>query len=137
MLAARKPHLIALAYGTNEAEDKHLRYEQHEAHFANTLDRLRRHFPEVSLLVVGPTFRRNEEENLFVQRMNQSQRRLASAHNALFFDTQIMQGGAEGFERWKQNAAWLRSDGIHWEEAAYHRWGQRLSQALLTKLREG
>jgi lysophospholipase L1-like esterase len=53
-LAMRDPRLVALQYGTNEADDRDLDLEAMARYFDDTITRIRAAAPTASILIIGP-----------------------------------------------------------------------------------
>jgi lysophospholipase L1-like esterase len=53
-LASRDPRLVALQYGTNEADDRDLDLEAMARYFDDTITRIRAAAPTASILIIGP-----------------------------------------------------------------------------------
>ncbi|UJR79651.1 GDSL-type esterase/lipase family protein [Sandaracinus amylolyticus] len=134
----RPPDFVALSYGNNELDDHHLTFAQHEQHFVDVIGRVRRHSPDASCLVIGPSDRqvrgvRGEWKSpgalpLFVA----MQRRIAHAHGCAFVDVLAWQGGPGAVERWLASDPPLeRDDRMHFTEQGYRRLGADLLRVLL------
>lgn len=144
LFAARAPDLVALSYGNNELDDAHLTLTQQEEHFTATLERLRRHAPSASCLVIGPSerhargadgaFQTPAALSFFVE----MQRRVAHAHGCAFVDVVAWQGGPGAVERWLGASPPLqRDDRVHFTDVGYRRLGVDLLRALLAGMGEG
>lgn len=136
--APRRPDLIALAYGTNEADDTHLTLEQHEAQLRAVLRRVRDAAPDASCVMIGPTdrLRRRDDGTLYadplIPTITELQRRLAFEAGCGFFDTLSFQGGLGAGIGWlERDPPWMRDDLVHLTRDGYLRWGETLTEALL------
>ncbi|MFK7985426.1 MAG: GDSL-type esterase/lipase family protein [Sandaracinaceae bacterium] len=135
---SRRPDLIALAYGNNEATDTHLTIAQHEAHLRRVMDRLESAAPDASCLLIGPTDRPRErddgalEPRPVIADLTEMQRRVAFDRGCGFFDTLAFQGGLGASLVWLANdPPYMRDDRQHLTRQGYRRWGEELTRALL------
>lgn len=136
-LSWRRPDLLVLAFGTNEAYDPDLDLPAYRALLRDGLHRLRTWAPEASCLLVGPGalprapgppeappgVRRRE--------VTEAQRQEAQEAGCAFFDLAAGTGHEEGMERWVEAGLALR-DRVHFTEAGY----AVLAEVLLRGLRE-
>lgn len=136
-LSWRRPDLLVLAFGTNEAYDPDLDLPAYRALLRDGLRRLRTWAPEASCLLVGPGAlprapgpseappgaRRRE--------VTEAQRQEAQEAGCAFFDLAAGMGHEEGMERWVEAGLALR-DRVHFTEAGY----AVLAEVLLRGLRE-
>lgn len=136
--APRNPDLIALAYGNNELDDRHLTLAEHEAQLVAVLTRLRGAAPGTSCLLVGPTDRpaRREDGSVvsrpLVAEMTAMHRRVAHREGCAFFDTLAFMGGPGAGIRWlERDPPLLKQDLMHLERDGYRRWADVLAAALL------
>lgn len=140
LLRSRNPDLIALSYGNNELDDKHLHESEHEAHFVATLTRMRRAFPDAACLVIGPSDRQMQVSGRWVTPealpyFIEMQRRVATAEGCAFFDMLEWQGGPSAATRWLEaDPPLMREDRVHFTESAYRRLGYDLLRALLAPM---
>ena len=140
LLAWRRPDLIALSYGNNEGDDHHLTLDAHVRHFEAAIERVQRHFPEASCLVIAPSDRQLDEGEGWhtpelIHALHQAQRRIARERGCAFFDTIAWQGGPGAVERWIAAEPPLeRDDRIHFTELGYRRFGRALVRGLLEGL---
>lgn len=137
---ARRPDLVALAYGNNEVDDRHLTLAQHEAHLRAVLARIRSAAPDASCLVVGPTDRPKRDASgaihvqPVVRDISELYRRVALDTGCAFFDTLAWQGGLGAGIRWyRHDPPLMRDDLMHLSHDAYLRWGEVLTRALLER----
>jgi hypothetical protein len=140
---ARRPDLVAFAYGNNEVDDDHLTLAQHEAHLRAVLARVRSAAPDASCLLIGPTDRpaRDASGAIHVQPVvrdiSEMHRRVAFESGCAFFDTLAWQGGLGAGIRWfHHDPPWMRDDLMHLTHDAYLRWGEVLTRALLERYDE-
>lgn len=135
---ARRPDLVALAYGNNELDDTHLTLAEHEAHLRAVVRRLREAAPEASCLLVGPTDRpiRRADGSIvdrpLVEDMTAMHRRVAFDEGCAFFDTLAFMGGLGAGRRWlAADPPLLRDDLMHLTRDAYLRWADVVTDGLL------
>ncbi len=140
-LEARRPDLVSLSYGNNETDDVHLTTAEHIEHFRTIVRRLRRDFPEVSCLIIGPTDRQLLMETgeyttpALLGEIASAQQEIAAEEGCAFFDTMAWQCGPGAVERWLTCDPPLeRDDHIHLLEPAYRRLGSSLLRAILHAL---
>ncbi|MGF1467985.1 MAG: GDSL-type esterase/lipase family protein [Sandaracinaceae bacterium] len=137
-LARQPPDLVALAYGNNETVDPHLTVAEHEAHLREVIARHRRHLPEASCLLIGPTNRpaRRDDGSLaarpVVADLTDMFRRVAADEGCAFFDTLRFQGGLGAGIAWlRHDPPYMRDDLVHLSREGYLRWGEALHDAVL------
>lgn len=142
LLVARKPDLVAFAYGNNESTDAHLGIEDHRRDLEAALRRVRRALPHASCVLMGPTdrprrTRRGLAARPVVEAISGMTRAVALAHGCAFFDTLGMMGGLGGGARWRgYDPPWLGDDLQHLTREGYHFWGYALHRALLAGYRK-
>jgi lysophospholipase L1-like esterase len=136
-LARRDPHLVILAYGTNEAGDDDP-IEDYERRLRQVLTRIRATVPRASLLLVGPSDRPETTPEGVVQdrartaQIIEVQRRLARELGAGFFDTVAFQGGPLAMLTWSATEPPFGArDHIHFTRRGYERLGSVLHYALM------
>ena len=129
-LALRRPDLVVLSYGGNEALDPHLGMEQYEAQTRAAVLRMRRLSPEASCLLVGPlaTFPRYARR---MGRVTQIQARLARELGCAFWDSSMTSGGPGTLRRWVRFPGMVGADHLHLGPEGYQRVGERFVGALL------
>lgn len=138
-LQRRRPDLVVLAYGTNEAGDDDVPVERYEAEVHEAVARVRRAVPEASCVLVGPTDRPyyDRRRRLATDRprtriVADVMRRAAFAHGCGFFDVQAFMGGPMSMVAWVAADPPLASpDHVHLTAAGYERLGRALLDALL------
>jgi lysophospholipase L1-like esterase len=140
----RKPQLIILAYGTNEA------FEMDIADYAQQLrDAVRlikKSVPEASILIVGaPASAKNRSPNSragcrlplppnLIQVMN-IQRRIAKQERTLYWDWAAIMGGKCGASAWANSRpALMRKDFIHFSAEGYVATADSLFKAINKKV---
>ena len=148
-LAAAAPHLIVLAYGTNEAAAR-WSGEEYRAAFARLIDMLHRTAPEASILVVGPGDRSIGSTTYTVvgrgrrarriahryyapysgtDRILNAQREVCRTHDCAFWDWRARQGGFGSVGRWVA-AGYAQPDHTHLTGPGY----RALADALVADL---
>lgn len=137
---ARRPDLVAFAYGNNEVDDDHLTLAQHEQHLRAVLARIRAAAPDASCLLIGPTDRPRREPDgslraqPIVGEISEMQRRVASDVGCAFFDTLAFQGGLGSGIRWlAHDPPLMRDDLMHLSHDSYIRWSEVLTRAMLAR----
>ncbi len=137
-LARRKPDLVVLAYGTNEAGDDDFPMATYEANMQNVVARIREVAPEASCLLIGPSDRpiRNPDHTFSprprTQEVIDAQRRVAAADGCGFFDLVTFMGGPMSMVRWVDATPPLGAqDYIHFTRHGYEALGHTLHDALL------
>lgn len=127
---ARRPDLVVMAYGTNEAFEKRpvARYREH---LKALVERWRRAAPEASCLVLGPpdgAFRQRAR----ISEMDALLRAGAGELGCAYFGFASAMGGAGSFERWAR--AWpalASTDRVHLTPKGYVELGRMLATRLL------
>ena len=145
-LAWRKPQLIILAYGTNEA------FETDISDYANQLRQvirlLKKSAPEAAILIVGaPASAKTRAPNShggcklplppnLTQVMN-IQKRIAKQERTLYWDWSAIMGGKCGAAIWANTRPQLmRKDLIHFSAEGYTATADALVKAINEKVRE-
>jgi lysophospholipase L1-like esterase len=132
----RKPALLVLAYGTNEAGDDGdlLAYAEK---LRRVLEKLRRGAPQAACLLVGPPDRSERvadhwETMTRIVAIAELQRRVAQESRCAFFDTLTAIGGPGTLELWsREEPPRAQRDHVHYTWAGYQTWGQALADELL------
>ncbi|CAN5682585.1 hypothetical protein BH10ACI4_BH10ACI4_04000 [soil metagenome] len=137
-LRQRAPHLIVLAYGTNEAGSSSEHLESYPAEFGRILDTLHKVVPEASVLVIGPEDRavsagrgRRGGWHPFVgtDRIITMQKEACRTHGCTFWDTRRRMGGFGSMQQWVA-AGWAQPDRTHLTGTGY----RALADALYADL---
>ena len=133
-LQLRKPALIVLAYGTNEAVEPRRSVEPYQTMFSTLLERFRRACPSVPILVIGPPdgYVRShgrwhplpDADGIIAAQQNACRRT-----GCAFWDMRERMGGAGAMRDWAF-AGLAQRDYIHFTQAGYH----RLAEILVTDL---
>jgi lysophospholipase L1-like esterase len=138
MLAAyvqrRKPGMIVLSYGTNEASDPLWHREDYSAAFAKVVDRLREAAPEATILVLGPADRWVRTRGRWqlvagIDDIVARQQSVCRELSCVFWDTRLRIGGVGAIRDW-QTAGLAQADRVHFTAAGY----RRLSVVLFSDL---
>jgi lysophospholipase L1-like esterase len=135
MLEERKPQLVVLAYGTNEAGDDDS-MASYEVALRGVVTHLRADSPNAACLLVGPTDRpirngRTITERPRVREISQVPRRVARRRGGGGFGTQQFMGGPGSMRRWVQSRPALGApDHVHLTAAGYRALGHELFAAI-------
>ncbi len=132
----RKPSLLVLAYGTNEAgDDGDLAAYAEKARRA--LEKVRRGAPQAACLLVGPPDRSERvsdhwETMTRIVAIAELQRRIAHDARCAYFDTLTAIGGPGTIELWsREDPPRAQRDHVHYTWIGYQAWGQALADELL------
>jgi lysophospholipase L1-like esterase len=132
-VAARRPDLVVLAYGTNEAFDE-LNVEAYDKQVTELLGRLQRAAPAADCLVVGPpdALGSNGETAPRVVSISGVYARVAARLGCAFVSAQALMGGPGGFASWlREDPPLARPDRIHLSPRGYKRLGELLAASVL------
>jgi lysophospholipase L1-like esterase len=132
-LRARKPDLVAIAYGTNEAFDNR-RAEVIGSDLALLVERVRRGVPNADCLVVGPPDAAAPDFTSLphVIEIEDVLRSSAARLGCAFFSLRGAMGGDGSFERWLHaTPALARGDRIHFTPSGYEALGDAVGAALI------
>lgn len=135
-IAQRKPALVVLDYGTNEAANHTWEYENYKSMFRELIARVRRAAPGVPILVLGPTdrdlraTRRRWANFQGTERITKAQRDLCMEEGCAFWSQQGAMGG------WGSMGNWVRSglaqgDHTHLTAAGYIKLADSLTVELM------
>jgi lysophospholipase L1-like esterase len=135
----RKPALVVLAYGANEAVDEDEPIEVYRDALTKMVQRLRATLPEASCVLVGPQdfpVQNEETEAWEVRpRMNQIveiQREVSAKQGCGFFDLREMMGGVGSMDSWVAADPQLaKDDHLHMTPLGYLYLGRTLTDALM------
>jgi len=131
-LRARRPDLVAIAYGTNEAFDSR-RAESIGTELTALVERVRRGAPAADCLVVGPPDAAAPDFTSLphVIEIEGVLRQTAARLGCAFFSLRAAMGGDGSFERWLRASPQLsRGDRIHFTPAGYTALGDAVAAAL-------
>ncbi len=139
-LKRRRPDLVALAYGTNEAGDDDVPIEDYASRLTQAVQRIKETVPEASCLLVGPSDRPEKLEpegygpRPRTAEIIAAQRRVARELSCGFFDLVRFMGGPMSMVRWAAAEPRYGSpDHVHLTRRGYERLGQVLYDALLPR----
>jgi lysophospholipase L1-like esterase len=152
-LASRDPRLVALQYGTNEADDPDLDLEAMARYFDETILRIRAAAPTAAILIVGPPDMAVREAGKHCDRMKTDapmipecewrtphvlseiiavEHAAALRNHVAFFDTFAAMGGADHMDPWYQAEPRIAyKDRVHLTDIGYQWWADALSSAVL------
>lgn len=131
---ARKPELVVIAYGTNEAFDTGVRAERYGGQLAELVERVRAARPEVDCLIVGPpdAGTRDGGSPATLDDIERVQREAARSLGCGFFSQRAYQGGAGSYWAWlRETPPLARPDRLHYSPKGYERLGDAIAAALL------
>jgi len=137
----RKPNLVILAYGTNEAGDTHVSINRYEEQLELVLKRLKKAAPQASCVLVGPTDRPMVKNGKTTHRERTDaiiavQRRVSAEFRCGFWDASAAMGGPLSIVRWsEQDPPLARKDYVHLTSRGYERLGEEFSRALMRGFR--
>lgn len=137
-LAHRKPDLIVLAYGTNEATDEDQSIDRYKERLREVIQRLQKAAPQASCLLVGPgDFPRELADDVWTVRPRvleiiETQRDVAYELGCGFWDMMAFMGGSNSMHTWATSRPQMASkDHIHLTKRGYVRMGMVLTDALM------
>lgn len=137
-LRRRKPNLVVLAYGTNEAGMRNLSMRRHRQRLVALLDRAHVASPEADCLIVGAMDRGGSKMSEKIERLNQAQAAAAKDRGCAFWSAQKAMGGRDSMQVWASEKPALAASGrIHLTVRGYHRLGAMLARDLLRAFDEG
>ncbi|MDQ2855247.1 MAG: GDSL-type esterase/lipase family protein, partial [Acidobacteriota bacterium] len=131
VLAQRKPDLIILAFGTNEAGDADWTAEAHQQTLTRIIRRLHTAVPQASILIYGPSER--GDVPLAAGRMPAviaAQRRAALASNVAFWSSFDAMGGPGSLNAWIARGLG-QADHVHLTSPGYIRMGDLFYDDLM------
>lgn len=132
----RRPDLVVLAYGTNEAGDESQPIARYEASLSAVLSRLREAVPGVSCVLMGPTDRpkkasRNQwEPRERVELVNEAQRTVSARYGCGFFSAFDAMGGPRSMVKWRE-AQLAQKDHVHLTTRGYELLAEHFAKGLL------
>jgi lysophospholipase L1-like esterase len=132
-VAARKPDLAVMAYGTNEAFDGG-RVDPYLTQFSELVARLRSGQPQIECVIVGPPDSGTPEGGSPARLVDieRVQRDAARQLGCGFFSLRLFMGGDGSFFHWlREDPPLARPDRLHFTARGYEKMGQALAQAML------
>jgi lysophospholipase L1-like esterase len=130
-MGLRKPALIVLEYGTNEALNPRFTIDGYRVQFAEVLAKMRRAAPLASILVVGPPdCLRSLRPLPHIDEVLRIQRSEAEAAGCAFWDWRARMGGPGSVRQWAR-AGLGQPDYIHMTGAGYRLTAAMLFQELM------
>jgi len=137
-LRRRKPDLIVLAYGTNEAGMKNLSMDGHRQRLDALLDRTRSASPDADCLIIGAMDRGSLPMSEKIEQINLAQAAAAKDRGCAFWSAQTAMGGRGSMEKWAaEEPPMATSDRVHLKVPGYNRLGALLARDLLRAFDEG
>jgi lysophospholipase L1-like esterase len=141
-VALRRPQLVVIGFGANEASDTYTGDETYAAETTEVVRRLRAGAPEAACLVLAPPDQAGNPPGggtartfPTLPRRVEVQRRVAAAEGCAFWDTFTAMGGAGSMVRWRRIGLGGR-DYRHATAAGYERISAMLDDALVAALAE-
>ncbi|NUP06392.1 MAG: hypothetical protein HOW73_10075 [Polyangiaceae bacterium] len=132
-VARRKPDLVILEYGTNEAGDTNPSYAKVEKQVGELLGRVRSVSSNADCVVVSPTDRGDAESR--VTQMRETVMKAAKAHGCYWFDAWKILGGEGSFARMSEEPeAKVQADKIHLTIKGYRELGGTMFDSLVEGL---
>jgi lysophospholipase L1-like esterase len=129
-MAARKPALVILAYGTNEANSPRWAAQTFRTDLEGVLERVRQAAPQASILLVGPPDCGRLHPLAHLAEVIALQREIAREQNVAFWDWRQHMGGPGAIRRWVA-AGYAQTDYIHMTGEGYRMVGEMIVTALL------
>lgn len=137
-LAARRPDLYVLFYGTNESGMASLDVQQMRQRYDEVFATLRRAAPEADCLFIGPTDRMRRrpdgrwEEAPATGRVIPALREVARAHGCAFWSARAAMGGPRAIRRWLSRRPPLALlDHVHLTPRGYQLLAEKFTRELL------
>jgi lysophospholipase L1-like esterase len=128
---ARRPALIVLEYGTNEALNPRFTAEGYRQQFSQVLAKMRRVAPLASILVVGPPdCLRSLRPLPYIDEVIAAQRAAAAQAGCAFWDWRERMGGPGAVRQWAK-ARLGQADNIHLTTAGYQLTASMLFNELM------
>lgn len=131
-VAARKPALVVLAYGTNEANSARWAPEPFRADLTAIVARLRRAAPQAAILMIGPPDCGRLKPLLHLTDVVEAERDFAREQKIAFWDWRQHMGGPGAIKTWV-TAGYAQADYIHMTGEGYRMVGEMIVTSLLEK----
>lgn len=131
-VALRKPELVVIAFGTNEAFDN-VRVEKYEPELERLLERFRRGAPNADCLILGPpdSLSRDGTPVRRVPEISVAYAQAARRSGCAFVSQLALMGGFGSFTSWQAERPPLAfADGLHLTRRGYQRLGELLVGVL-------
>jgi lysophospholipase L1-like esterase len=140
-LAAIRPSLVVLAFGTNEGFESDFDPAAYREAFSDVVARLKRGAPEASILVIGPPDGERAEPHCHADcrwttppalaQVRAIQRRVADAAGVAFWDWSQVMAPDGGIDAWVHaDPPLARGDHVHFTAAGYERAATNLFDQL-------
>jgi len=134
-LQRRRPDLIVISYGTNEAGDQDLDFDLYRRRYAEVIARFRSAVPGASILAIAPPDRARRIGNRWISipemgRIVSAQREAALSTGAAFCDLYDEMGGSGSIEEWASASALAGPDRVHLTTTGYRLVADRLYLGL-------
>ncbi|KNC09878.1 hypothetical protein AC791_14785 [Klebsiella sp. RIT-PI-d] len=142
-LAALKPDMVIMAYGTNEAFNDQLDPDLYRHQLEERLIQIREAMPDTAILLISPpdSIKNKAQsacstrEPVSLMKVIQIQKEVAEQQQILFWDWRAYMGGACSMERWSAEDK-ARPDMIHLSAAGYKKSADALFGQLITLLKQ-
>lgn len=144
----RRPQLLILSYGTNEAFDSKPDFDAYRLDLQTTIRQLRSAAPEAAILLIGaPNSAKKTGPGesagcryklpMALRTVQTIQRETAVAEKLLYWDWAAAMGGDCAIQRYAEaNPPLARPDLVHFTEDGYARSGSALYDALMQKYQQ-
>lgn len=136
-LRHRAPHLVVLAYGTNESVEPDYPQALYERRLVDVLGRIARAVPSASCLLMGPPDLAIETKDGWVTspkllEIIASQRRVAEAAGCAFYDQFQAMGGEGSMATWAtEDPPRAQKDRVHMTKEGYQQLGSSFASDLM------
>ncbi|MFW6049567.1 MAG: GDSL-type esterase/lipase family protein [Myxococcota bacterium] len=132
-LEQRRPDLVVLSYGGNEALDPQLGLDSYQEQLERVVSRVQRLMPNAGILLVGPIPMCPERPR--VAQVAAVQRRVARRAAVAFWDSSRIAGDEPSLCSWRgRRPPLISGDGMHLSKEGYGEVGRRFTRALLAPL---
>ncbi len=127
---SRRPSLVLLEYGTNEANSPKWTAERYIAELQDVIARVRQAAPMASILMIGPPDCGKLKPLVHLDQVVMLQRLVAKQNDIAFWDWRDRMGGPRAIVRWAQ-AGYGQPDHIHLTGVGYRLIGRVLVNDLM------
>lgn len=131
-LVQRRPALVILAYGANEANSRLWTLEQYRLDMKALIERVRRAAPQAAILMIGPPDCGKARPLLHLSDVVAAQHEIAREQHVAFWDWRKHMGGPGSVKLWV-TAGYGQSDYIHMTGEGYRLTGESIVNALLAR----